>query len=124
MESLNGKLKYCFMSFVFVLGCFGSQGNAQGCSVPVQPIKKGMEATCDGYLFSPDAESSAYKATRISELQKEENEILQKRLDLYIKQSDVLAKELAKRDNTEDLYRIAYFVGGILITGYLATNLK
>lgn len=110
-------------SLVIICCSFGTNwASATECSVKVQPIKEGQTAQCTGYLFSPEAESEAYKATQISKLQKEENEILNKRLDLYIKQSDVLAKDLSRKDNTENLYRFAYFGLGVVITGMIAAN--
>ncbi len=93
-----------------------------GCPKPVSPIRTGEVAVCDGYLFSPEAESEAYKAKRISELQEEENKILQTRLDMYIKQSDILAKEVGKRDNMDGLYKFLYFGLGVVVTGAIAHN--
>ncbi len=125
MEQLNGNIKIsciCLSLLCSIVFCFNSYSD--DCNSSVRPINKGEPAQCTGYLFSPSAESAAYKATRISELQKEENEILQKRLDLYIKQSEVLAKEIAKRDSTEDLKRLGMFVLGVVVTGYIASNLK
>lgn len=94
------------------------------CLDRVQPITEGQVAQCKGFLFSPSAEEDAYKATQISTLQKEENEILNRRLELYMKESDVLAKEVSQRNNTEGLYRVCYFALGVLVTGYIASNVK
>lgn len=94
------------------------------CPKNVAPIKKGDSAVCDGYLFSPEAESEAYKAKELAELRKAENEILSQRLELYMKQSDVLAKDVARRDNTESLYRVLYFALGAVLTGYIASNVS
>lgn len=119
------ELKRGLVSFLLVIGClFNNPSRATECSAKVQPIREGQAAQCSGYLFSPEAESEAYKATQISKLQKEENEILNKRLDLYIKQSDVLAKQLSRKDNTENLYRFAYFGLGVVITGMIAANVN
>lgn len=97
---------------------------ADDCTRPVTPIRTGERAVCDGYLFSPDAESEAYKAKQLADLYKKENEILEKRLELYVRQSDVLAKQVARTENTESLYRLGYFALGVIITGVIASNVN
>src|SRR5712671_7730530 len=89
----------------------------------VTPIHKGDTATTDGFLFDHDSESQAeqnrtdadyYK--RLSDKQKEkldlqdnESQILEKRLQLYIKESDVLVKERASNSFNEKLLLFGSF---------------
>lgn len=123
MEQINViKLVTVFCcSFILVV----SNGvYATNCPKPVQPISEGQTANCSGYLFSPEAESKAYKAVELSDLYKKENEILEKRLELYVRQSDVLAKQVARTENTESLYRLGYFALGVIITGVIASNVN
>lgn len=94
------------------------------CPQNVQVIKQGQTANCDGFLFSPSAESDSYKAKQLADLEKTENDILNERLQLYMKQSDALAKDVGQRDNSESLYRFGYFLLGAIITGYIAVNVR
>lgn len=110
------------ISMVIIFNCIFSSICHSDCTKPVQPIKQGETAVCDGFLFSPSEEESAYKATQIVDLQKEENEILEKRLTLYMQESDALAKERAQKDNIEGLYRFAYFTLGVIVTGLVVRN--
>lgn len=105
--------------------------SAQECPKNVQPIKAGEVANCNGFLFSPSAESDAWynkelsqKLQKKTELQEQETKILEERLQLYMKQSDVLAKDAAKRDNLDTLYKLGYFALGALVTGYIAANVS
>lgn len=106
-----------------------------GCA-KVTEIKKGEAAPCDGFYFPDWAEKEAAESrddaeylkkvndelTRKSQAQAAESEILERRLNLYMQQSDVLSKDVARRDNTESLYRVLYFGLGALLTGYIASN--
>lgn len=108
------------------------------CLKDVQVIKQGQEASCDGFLFSNTAEKQAeeYRSDSLfyksysdklqEKIKLEDNEIdiLQKRLNLYIQESNALSNEVAKRDNNEGLYRFAYFVLGIVTTGLLVRNIR
>lgn len=124
MGQLNGS-RNAFTTLVIICCIIFNQNvSAMECISKVQAIKEGQSAQCTGYLFSPEAESSAWKATRISELQKEENEILEKRLNLYVQQSDALAKQLAKKETMEGLVRIGYFILGTVITATIASNVN
>jgi hypothetical protein len=113
-----------FRSFVIMFTLyFGlSSSTFAECTKPVQPIEKGQAAPCSGFIFTEEAESKAFKATQLVDLYKEENEILERRLDLYIQQSDKLANEVATKRNNEDLYRGLYFALGVLATGIIAAN--
>ncbi len=123
MGKINGTFKYILIIVFFlwsnISSVFGSE-----CSKPVQAIQEGEKANCSGFLFDKKTEEAAYKATRIVELQEKENQILEKRLELYVKQSEALAKELAKKKNTEEFVRVFYFIGGALITGIVARNVN
>lgn len=108
------------------------------CPQKVTPIEKGEVAICEGFLFSDQAEKEASKAKRDAEFHKSVNElltrkadlqakeinILERRLNLYVQQSDVLAKNLAQRDNTDSLYKMGYFIVGAVITGVIASNVN
>ncbi len=115
-----------FIVWALVVGLFSGGISVAGADCPnsVTPISKGQVAVCDGYLFSPHAESEAWKATKLADLREQENKILERRLELYIKQSDTLAQEVAKRDNYEGLYRLGYFVIGAVLTGVIAKNVS
>lgn len=112
---------------------------AEGATCPhVEPIEKGKPAPCDGFYFSDEAEKDAADAKRDAEFnqkindqlvkksegQAKENEILERRLNLYIQQSEVLSKDVARRDNTENLYRVLYFGLGAVLTGFIAANVR
>lgn len=117
-------LKY-FISVIIICSCFNTPlAHSDSCSRNVQPIEKGQIANCTGFLFSPDAEEKAFKAVEISTLRAQENEILNRRLELYVKQSDALAREIARKQVTEDLYRGLYFVVGAVVTGFIAANVR
>jgi hypothetical protein len=112
---------------VFVIGTsiiWCSPNYGATCTHPVQPIKEGQQAQCNGYLFSPETEEAAYKATRIVELQEKENKILEERLQLYKSQSESLAKDLGKKKSSEEFIRIGYFAFGAIITGIIASNIS
>lgn len=108
------------------------------CPTNVQPIKKGDVATCDGFLFTKDAEKTAAsdrddaiyykklsdKLQEKSDLDDQQSKILNNRLKLYINESQSLAKSSAQKDNTETLYRFGYFVVGVLVTGVIAVNVR
>lgn len=108
------------------------------CPNPVQPIKNGEQANCDGFLFSDQAEkdASAYKNNAEyyeelsnawavkSKLQTDENQILEQRLKLYMDATSNLSKEVASRDNSESLYRFVYFGLGVLVTGLIVRNVS
>lgn len=121
MEQVNGKF---FINLGCVLLLLFSGNVYSECPNRVQPIQQGQAANCSGYLFSPDAESEAYKATQLADLYKTDNEILEKRLKLYMDETQALSKELSSRDNNESIYRFIYFGAGILVTGLIVRNLR
>lgn len=108
------------------------------CPKDVQIIKQGQTANCDGFIFSNNAEKQAeqyredsifYKSysDKLNEkikLEAAENDILQKRLNLYLNESQRLAEEVSKRDNNEGLYRFIYFALGVVATGLVVRNVR
>lgn len=94
------------------------------CVNPVTPVRQGEVAQCDGYLFTPQAESDAFKNKQIADLRKSENEILEQRLKLYMDATTALTKEVNSRDNVEGIYRFVYFGLGVLVTGFIVSNVR
>lgn len=106
-----------------------------GCA-NVVPIKKGDPAPCNGFYFPDNAEKEAAQAKKDaeyfsdladayqkkSELQTDENNVLEQRLKLYMDTTQNLSKDLAQRDNTDSLYRFLYFGLGIVVTGVIVNR--
>lgn len=122
-----------------ILSCCLAMSPVSGAdSCDVTPIKKGSVAPCDGFFFNKDAEAQAeqyrddanfYKRysdalKQKSDLQANENDVLQKRLNLYIQESSALAKDKVSKDTTEDIIRIGYFSLGVLITTLIVRNVR
>ncbi len=105
-------------------GTFSFNARSTDCTKPVQPLQEGVPSPCTGYLFSPIQESEAYKSKELADLRQQENEILEKRLQLYITQTDALAKDIGNRNNMEGLYRFGYFALGAIVTGIIAKNVS
>ncbi len=108
------------------------------CPQPVQPIKSGDKANCSGFIFSDAAEKQAeqyrsdslfYKSYSDGVIQKDklisdQNDVLQKRLNLYVQESSTLSTAIAKKDSNESLYRFGYFILGVVATGLIVRNLR
>lgn len=111
------------------------------CPEDVQAISKGEVANCDGLLFSEDAARKAdasiqdakyYKnlselLTKRSELSNKEIDVLTNRLELYINQSEILAKEVYRKESEDKWQKLVYFGLGVIATGvavYGASQLK
>lgn len=104
----------------------------------VAPIKQGQPAPCDGYYFNKDAENRAEQARDDADFYKklsnaqgyksgilqDENDVLQKRLNLYIQESKDLSEAKAKSETTETLIRVGYFTLGVLVTALIARNVR
>ena len=102
-----------------------------GCPDDVQVIKKDEVANCDGLLLSPEASKQSDDAIQDAkyykdlsgklmdrrELHMEHVETLDKRLELYMNQSNVLAQELHKKEKDDKWENILYFGLGVLATG-------
>ena len=115
-----------------------SQTALADCPKDVQIIKAGDKANCDGFLFSKEAEQQAeqdrddlsfYKIIYAAQTHKvdslvDENNVLQKRLDLYIQESKTLSQEKARSETTETFIRIGYFTLGVFVTALVARNVQ
>lgn len=105
---------------------------------PVEPIKQGDKAPCDGFYFNSDAEARARQAVddadyykRLSDkqaekitLQDNENQILEKRLSLYMNESESLIKDRNSSASAEKLYLIGAFALGVIATGLAVRNVR
>lgn len=104
----------------------------------VTPIKQGQPAPYDGFVFDHNSEGEAEQARinadyykRLSDKQAEkimlqdtESMILEKRLQLYINESNVLAKDRAINESTERLYILGAFALGVIATGLIVRNVR
>lgn len=104
----------------------------------VQPIKQGDVAACSGFLFSDLAEKQAAQArddakfyqtfseqlSHKVDIEANQNTILEKRLKLYMDESEVLSKRVANTETTETLYRLAYFTLGVVVTSLVVRNVR
>jgi len=104
----------------------------------VEPIHKGDTAPYDGFIFDNPAEADAeqdradaayYKdlsEKQAEKIQLEENEskILDDRLQLYIKESNTLAKDKANSDFNEKLLLFGSFSLGCVITTLIVRNVR
>jgi hypothetical protein len=101
------------------------------CPESVQVIEKGEVANCSGVLLSPDASKKADEAIADSKYYKslseklqlrvdysiKESDILDKRLKLYVDQSQTLSEQLTKREHQNEWQKYLYFGLGVLATG-------
>lgn len=108
------------------------------CPKNVQPIKKGEAANCDGFLFSPETEKKANEAvedvkyykelnlrlTKRKELTDKEINILDRRLELYIKQSEQLSLEVHRKRSEDKWQKVIWFSLGVLATGIAVHGAK
>lgn len=106
-------------------------GAATQCPDDIQVLNKGQVANCDGLLFSPEAskkvdenqEDLKHYKTLSEKLQvrqdymNKENEILDKRLKLYVDQSNGLAERLISQENRSGWEKAFYFGLGVIVTG-------
>lgn len=108
------------------------------CPKPVQPIKKGSIANCDGFLFSDKTEKKASVAVEDSKYYKnlsdkldlrvkaslDREDVVNKRLNLYIKQSETLAEKIERKERFEIIKNVLYFSLGATLTAIIASNVK
>jgi hypothetical protein len=101
------------------------------CPEDIQQLKKGDVANCEGLLFSKDAaknvantqdEAKHYKELsdllyKRQELTTKDISILDKRLHLYMEQSNTLATQLYKKEQDNKWQKFLYFGLGVLATG-------
>lgn len=116
---------------IFNIGICNNLALASDCTESVTLIEKGTPAQCTGFLFSPEAEQQAAsdssdsnyyklinkKLTDRQDLMAKQNEILDKRLKLYMDQSHVLSQELQRKENTSTLKQVGWFLLGIGVAG-------
>lgn len=115
---------------VYVL-IFSQTTFAGDCPEDVQVIEKGQIANCSGVLLSPEAskkvdetqEDAKYYKTLSDKLQlrydymgKEVN-LLDQRLKLYVDQSEVLAREVHRKESEDKWQKFIYFGLGVFATG-------
>lgn len=105
------------------------------CEEPVRLIEQNKKAPCTGFLFSPEAEAQVAKdyedlqffkslserLEKRKELTDKEINILDKRLQLYIEQSNTLSNQLSKRESESKWEKVLWFSLGVIVTG-LAVN--
>ncbi len=108
------------------------------CKQSVELIEKGSQAPCTGFLFSPEAEAKVaqdysdlqyYKALneRLEERRKltdKELFIIDKRLQLYIEQSEILSERLHKREKHSEWQKVIWFSLGVLATGLVVNGAR
>lgn len=108
------------------------------CPEDIQIIEKGTTANCTGFLFSPEAARQADEAAddrdfyknlsdKLIERQKlsdERTEVLDKRLQLYIEQSEILSQQLVERENRSEWQKVLYFSLGVVVTGLAVSGAK
>lgn len=149
-QKINGYNRYSYINLIIksFVGCIFFINSVicvadtapptldQNC--PVAPIKQGEKAPCDGFYFNKDAENRAEQARddadffkKLSSAQSEktnlledENNVLQKRLNLYIQESKDLSQAKARAETTETLIRVGYFTLGVLVTALVARNVR
>jgi hypothetical protein len=108
-----------------------SQTTLAVCPDPIQVLSRGQVANCDGLLFSPEASKKVDETQQDAEYYKslseklqvrhdymvKESEILDKRLKLYVDQSNTLALELTHKETEDKWQKIGYFALGVFATG-------
>lgn len=101
------------------------------CSKPVTYLTDTTPAPCTGYLFTPEKElevrTKVLQYDTLDKLVKKQDELidnLNQRVDLTTKQNSNLFNELQSRSNQEWYVNIAFFIGGALITAYIAANVN
>lgn len=101
------------------------------CSKPVTYLKETQPATCSGYLFTEEKElevrTKVLQYDTLDKLVKKQDELidnLTQRVDLTSKQNIVLYNEIQSRSDREWYINIAFFLGGSLITAYIASNVN
>lgn len=127
-----GKLIIELLVFISLLAAPFTCARAVECSTSVQVIKEGEPAPCSGFLFSDEAEKRAAEARddvkyygklvpkleKKIELEIQRNGILENRLDLYMDQTETLAKRNAKIEDRSFWKHVGFFfLGGLAMYG-------
>ena len=117
-----------FISFQLAFLIGQVLAHAGECSKPVQVISNGEIANCSGFLFSDEAEKVAATAKKDVDffnilvpkleerlkLEQERSDILEKRLNLYINQAEILAEDKVKSETRKFWERLGLFSLGII----------
>jgi hypothetical protein len=126
-------IKKIIITIVSMCLCYPIQTWANKCPEDVQVIEKGQVANCDGLLMSPEAskkidetqqdakyyrELSEKLQLRQSYTDKEIN-ILDQRLKLYVDQSEVLTREVNRKERENNWQKFMYFGLGVFATGII-----
>lgn len=125
------------LSVLLILTLIPVQSMGQ-CKESVTVLEMGQEAPCTGFLLSPEAEQKAsedasdaefYKALTVrlehrKILTDKEIGILDKRLQIYIEQSEVLAERVSKRERQSKWEKVIWFGLGIIVTGAAVSGAK
>lgn len=129
------------LKIIFSIIFLFSQLTFAQCPDDIQEINKGQVANCDGLLFSPEASQEALdnkndleyykkvsdKLLKRKDLTDKEIGILDKRLQIYIEQSRILAEEVHKKEKEDKWQKFIYFGLGVFATGiavYGAAHLR
>lgn len=120
-------MKHWIVIFIFLF----SQLTFAACPEDIQVINKGDIANCSGLLFSPEASKKVDENQQDAEYYKKLNdqlykrrdlsikevETLDKRLKLYMDQSETLARQLYKKEKEDKWQKVIYFSLGVIATG-------
>lgn len=123
-------MNFCSLALIILLPL---QSLALDCKQSVSLLNEGEKAPCTGYLFSPDAEKKASQAVddvvyykeladlykKRSDLTNEELKVMDERLNLYIKSTNDLAKEVIRKDSEDFWKKTFYFTLGVVTTGLI-----
>lgn len=101
------------------------------CSQSVKYLTEGTPAACTGYLFSPEMELEVRtKVEKVDLMQKlmvnqdQQIDVLNQRLTLAQQQNLHIEQFLQSRNDTNVYINIAFFLGGALITAFIASNVN
>lgn len=101
------------------------------CGKPVSYLQEGSKADCTGFLFSVEKEEEVrikianYDVLQIiNKTQLEQIDILSQRLKISQEQNQALEKFFYDRKDKEWYVNIGFFIGGALITAFIASNVK
>jgi len=128
-------LSIFLLSLAFIFNSC-NKAHASECVKPVQVISENQKAQCSGFLFSDKAEKTAaqdrddaiyYKKLvpqleQLNKLKTDENTILNKRLELYITESNALIKYKERTENMKFWQQASMFFLGVIVTS-AAVNL-
>jgi len=108
-----------------------SQTSFGKCPEDIQVLNKGQVANCDGLLFSKKASEDVdetqddlvYYKTLSQKLEERKNltdkelSVLDKRLQIYMEQSQILAEQVYNKERESKWQKFIYFGLGVFATG-------